>query len=1091
MSVILVVEQDTAYANRISSVLRTAGRQVEITTDIPSAEALPVRPGLVLVSGTLPDAPRLLGNFHSSKGAGSVVVLPISLAGQVDPRQYNADRVLPKPFSDEELLGIVGQLLPIDSGLPQGQLTSADIFGDVLAEVEAEAQANEGRRRRPRSDHSDIDRKLEETLSGFFPDKLRAQTPEPAAPAAPKPKRRRDVPSADEIEDLLDKTLSSLELPSRGRRPRDESTAPAAGANGVPAAPQPAPVVPTIPARPSLSAQPEPSAPAPAQASAPLKPAAPPTLPPLPPIPVPGAPPAKAEDPPQKSDWSVAPAEAPAPPSPPAPAPPAPLSWDTSSFARPEAGGFSLQDDAPASLPEPEYPTSFAPDDDWGSADGSALGTPGPSTSFEATPPATFDTPSSFDFPAQAAEPPFETPASFTAQEEPPFESPGSFATTTPLADRSPFSSPAELAAPESIASFDAPPPFEPATSFGAEPASPSSLDSAPSFAPTPFDASPTFGETAGEAPFEPAFEPPTSFDSSAPFDPVASFDSSAPFESPTSFDSSAPFESPISFDSPAPDESPTPDPFAASRHGEHPADFASAFAMPAREPAPGEDSTDRLQEALDGVLQIRGDRSVAGSEPEGTPFGDYRLLERIAVGGMAEVWRARRKGVEGFQKTVAIKKILSHLTGSSDFVTMFIDEAKLAAQLTHANIVQIYDLGKVEDDFYIAMEYIEGKDLRSILNRATDIGRPMPVGLALQIVSALARALDYAHRKRDFENRAMGLVHRDVSPQNVLISYEGEIKLCDFGIVKAVAKASTTQMGALKGKLQYMSPEQAWGKEVDARSDIFSLGSVLFEVLTGQRLFTGDSEIGVLDAVRDCRIRSPKELVPELPPEIDRIALKALAPTPEARYQTAGELERDLQSVIETVKPGAGQAEMAAYMDELFRDPTAAPAAPPIAQPASEPAAPQPVAPAKPRGRAKTFLIAAIILAALATIGFIAYSMLDTGSSSAPSTATPAEPPKTVPQPAPVPAAAEDDTAEPGGESPDEAQGESDADTEGTEGAEAKGEEGGENGVDVQSLVQQALDSERERLDAEYADKERRLQEELKKVQKSSGGNS
>ncbi len=308
-----------------------------------------------------------------------------------------------------------------------------------------------------------------------------------------------------------------------------------------------------------------------------------------------------------------------------------------------------------------------------------------------------------------------------------------------------------------------------------------------------------------------------------------------------------------------------------------------------------------------------------AEKETDGEAFGDYTLLDRIAVGGMAEVWRARRRGVEGFQKTVAIKKILSHLTGSSDFVTMFIDEAKLAAQLTHNNIIQIYDLGKVGDDFFIAMELVDGKDLRSILNAAQETGRPIPVHVGLSIVKALARALDYAHRKRDFENRALRLVHRDVSPQNVLISWEGEIKLCDFGIVKAVAKASITQMGALKGKLQYMSPEQAWGKEVDARSDIFSLGSVLFEVLTGTQLFEADTEIGVLDAVRECRIRSARELVPEIPEEVDRTLKKALAPTPEARFQTAGELEHELQAALDVMRPAPSQKDLAAYLRSLF----------------------------------------------------------------------------------------------------------------------------------------------------------------------------
>jgi len=301
--------------------------------------------------------------------------------------------------------------------------------------------------------------------------------------------------------------------------------------------------------------------------------------------------------------------------------------------------------------------------------------------------------------------------------------------------------------------------------------------------------------------------------------------------------------------------------------------------------------------------------------------FGAYTLLDRVALGGMAEVWKARMKGVEGFQKTVAIKKILPHLTDSVDFVTMFIDEAKLAAQLNHPNIIHIYDLGKLEDDYYIAMEYVEGKDLRSILNNARRREQPLSTGMAMLIAARLASALDYAHRKRDFDNRELGLVHRDVSPQNVLISYEGDIKLCDFGIVKAVAKASKTQMGALKGKLQYMSPEQAWGRVVDARSDIFSLGSVLFEMLTGRRLFAGESEISVLEAVRECRIQSVREVDPTIPEGVGAIVRRALAKDPDDRYQTAGEMQKELDALLYTVKPTPSQDELAAYMRRLFSD--------------------------------------------------------------------------------------------------------------------------------------------------------------------------
>src|SRR5439155_8787101 len=238
---------------------------------------------------------------------------------------------------------------------------------------------------------------------------------------------------------------------------------------------------------------------------------------------------------------------------------------------------------------------------------------------------------------------------------------------------------------------------------------------------------------------------------------------------------------------------------------------------------------------------------------PEGPDrFGQYELLEKIASGGMAELFRARRTGVEGFQKIVAIKKILPHIADNDEFITMFADEAKLAAQLNHPNIVHIFDLGKIEaGGYFIAMEYVEGRDLRSILQSGHDLGAPLPTPLAVYVASKIAAALDYAHRRRDSEGRELNIVHRDVSPPNILISYEGDIKLCDFGIAKAASKASQTQSGALKGKVQYMSPEQAWGKALDRRSDLFSLGAVLFEMLTEQKLFRGDSDLTVLEKVR------------------------------------------------------------------------------------------------------------------------------------------------------------------------------------------------------------------------------------------------
>ncbi|MEA2560830.1 MAG: eukaryotic-like serine/threonine-protein kinase [Acidobacteriota bacterium] len=304
-----------------------------------------------------------------------------------------------------------------------------------------------------------------------------------------------------------------------------------------------------------------------------------------------------------------------------------------------------------------------------------------------------------------------------------------------------------------------------------------------------------------------------------------------------------------------------------------------------------------------------------------GERFGQYTLLEKIAAGGMAEVWKARMRGVEGFQKTVAIKKILPHMTDNSEFVGMFIDEAKLAAQLSHPNIVHIYDLGKIGRDYYIAMEYVEGKDLRSLMNAGRRKGVRMPLGLALFIAARLASALDYAHRKRDFEDREMGLVHRDVSPQNVLLSLEGDVKLCDFGIAKAVSKAGQTQMGALKGKLQYMSPEQAWGRAVDARSDLFSLGSVLYEMLTGDRLFTGDTEISVLESVRQGQIRSTRQSDPLIPVEVDEIVARALAYDPQSRFASAGEMKQRIEAVLHSLGLSPDPTDLAGWVHKVLEE--------------------------------------------------------------------------------------------------------------------------------------------------------------------------
>jgi serine/threonine protein kinase len=314
-----------------------------------------------------------------------------------------------------------------------------------------------------------------------------------------------------------------------------------------------------------------------------------------------------------------------------------------------------------------------------------------------------------------------------------------------------------------------------------------------------------------------------------------------------------------------------------------------------------------------------RAEPSLPEHTPRGEePYGPYQLLEKIAVGGMAELFRAKRSGVEGFEKVVAVKRILPHLSDNKEFVDMFIDEAKMVAGLAHPNIVQIFDLGKIEKSYYIAMEYVHGRDLRSILRRAKERGIGVPLELAVLVVSKVCSALEYAHRKKDDRGQKMRIVHRDISPQNILISFEGDVKLTDFGIAKAATKATAHESGALRGKLLYMSPEQAWGKSMDRRSDIFSLGLVLYEMLTDQRPFLGNSELSILEMVRECRIEPASSVNPAIPETLERVTMKALARNPDERYADAAEMQQDLEAILHERRP-ATDADIARFMQLLF----------------------------------------------------------------------------------------------------------------------------------------------------------------------------
>ncbi len=280
-------------------------------------------------------------------------------------------------------------------------------------------------------------------------------------------------------------------------------------------------------------------------------------------------------------------------------------------------------------------------------------------------------------------------------------------------------------------------------------------------------------------------------------------------------------------------------------------------------------------------------------------PFGKYLLLDRINVGGMAEVFMAKAFGVEGFERLLAIKRILPNMADDDEFINMFVDEARIAVQLSHANIVQIYELGKYENQYYIAMEYVSGKDLRQILDVFRKKQEVLPIPAAAFITTKICEGLDYAHRKTDPAGRPLNLIHRDVSPQNILVSFEGACKVTDFGIAKAEDRASKTQAGVLKGKFGYMSPEQVRGMDIDHRSDVFAVGILLYEMVTGKRLFVGESDFSTLEKVRNADIPLPREHNPNIPENLEKVMMKALAKERDERYAYASDLHDDLQQFL------------------------------------------------------------------------------------------------------------------------------------------------------------------------------------------------
>jgi serine/threonine protein kinase len=270
-----------------------------------------------------------------------------------------------------------------------------------------------------------------------------------------------------------------------------------------------------------------------------------------------------------------------------------------------------------------------------------------------------------------------------------------------------------------------------------------------------------------------------------------------------------------------------------------------------------------------------------------------YRITERVASGGMAEVFRGVAESLQGFKKNIAIKRVLPALTQNKKFVAMFLDEARLSLSLQHANIVQVFDIGHADDTYFIVMEYVDGVDLKALVEWRRRLGKRVPLAVSLNIVNEICKGLSYAHEMVNPDTgRPLGIVHRDVSPPNVLISKQGEVKVVDFGLAKATSQLETTDPGVVKGKMSYLSPEAARGEEVDSRADIFAVGILLYELLTGKRLFYGETDYQTVELVRNAKIPPIKAQNPEVEPELEDIVRKALAKHKDDRFQTATDLQ-------------------------------------------------------------------------------------------------------------------------------------------------------------------------------------------------------
>lgn len=296
-----------------------------------------------------------------------------------------------------------------------------------------------------------------------------------------------------------------------------------------------------------------------------------------------------------------------------------------------------------------------------------------------------------------------------------------------------------------------------------------------------------------------------------------------------------------------------------------------------------------------------------------------YHVIEKIDMGGMAEIYRGRATSLEGIEKEVAIKRVLPQLTRNKKFIAMFLDEARLSMHLNHANIVQVFDVGRADQTYFIVMEFVHGYNLRKIFQQANLKNLPVPIELAVYIMMKVCDGLAHAHEKKDPDGNPLHIVHRDVSPPNALISKAGEVKLTDFGLAKAVSQMEVTDPGVVKGKFSYLAPETASGKDVDHRADIFAVGIILFELLTNRRLFLGATDAETIELVEAAEIPSVSKLNPDVPRELQLIVEQALSKNPKHRFPSAKVFSERLAKWLSSAQVTVTPYSLAEYLERLF----------------------------------------------------------------------------------------------------------------------------------------------------------------------------